>query len=105
MSNNKLSSEGKLRLNAMVNSNDGFEIANVDLNLRGPGDLQGTQQSGTLDFKMADISKDEKLVVFTRNLAINLLKQDPELQLPEHTRIKNYLSTLLKTNNIWGKIS
>lgn len=105
MSNNKLSSEGKLRLNAMVNSNDGFEIANVDLNLRGPGDIQGTQQSGTLDFKMADISKDEKLVVFTRNLAINLLKQDPELQLPEHTRIKNYLSTLLKKNNIWGKIS
>lgn len=105
MSDNKLSNEGKLRLEAMVNTNDGFEIANVDLNLRGPGDLQGTQQSGVIDFKMADISKDEKLVVFTRNLALSILHKDPELSLPEHVRIKNYLATLLKNNHNWGIIS
>ena len=67
MSSDKLSTDGRQRLHAMVSTTDGFEIANFDLKLRGPGDLQGTRQSGILDFKIADIVKDEKLVDLPRS--------------------------------------
>lgn len=105
MAGNKLSSESKQRLQAMVNTNDGFEIANIDLRLRGPGDIQGTRQSGVLDFKLADLIQDEKLVGFTRKLAIELLESDPNLTLPHNKAIKDHLFSLLSKNNIWSKIS
>ncbi|MEG1555899.1 MAG: ATP-dependent DNA helicase RecG [Bacteroidales bacterium] len=105
MSGNKLSNESKQRLAAMVATNDGFEIANIDLQLRGPGDIQGTQQSGVLDFKIADLIKDEKLVVYTRNLAKRVLEEDPTLSLPQHERMIKYLRLLLKNNPFWGMIS
>ena len=105
MSGNKLTTESKQRLDAMVSTNDGFEIANIDLKLRGPGDLQGTQQSGILDFKIADLVKDEKLVVYTRNLAMSLLDNDPELSKPQNAPIARYLAELMRRNVYWGMIS
>jgi len=89
----------------MVQTQDGFEIANIDLRLRGPGELEGTRQSGILDFKLADIIKDEKLVAFTRNLAKELLEQDPELKKPEHKPIKKHLDRIIGKNQHWSKIS
>ena len=68
----------------MVNSNDGFEIAEVDLKLRGPGDLSGTQQSGVLNLKIADLIKDGQLLFLARNIAIEVLKEDPDLALPKN---------------------
>lgn len=105
MSSNKLTNESKQRLDAMVKTNDGFEIANIDLRLRGPGDIQGTQQSGMLDFKIADLIKDEKIVVFTRKLAKQILEDDPELKKEENWRIARHLGELLAKNQVWGMIS
>jgi ATP-dependent DNA helicase RecG len=105
MSGNKLTTESKQRLDAMVSTNDGFEIANIDLKLRGPGDLQGTQQSGILDFKIADLVKDEKLVIYTRNLAMSSLDNDPDLSKPENAPIARYLAELMRRNVFWGMIS
>ena len=105
MSGNKLTTESKQRLDAMVSTNDGFEIANIDLKLRGPGDLQGTQQSGILDFKLADLIRDEKLVAYTRNLAMNLLDNDPDLSKPQNAPIARYLAELMHRNVFWGMIS
>ena len=105
MAGNKLTVESKQRLNAMVSTNDGFEIANIDLHLRGPGDIQGTQQSGMLDFKIADLIKDEKLIAYTRSLAKETLEEDPKLELPKNQRMANHLHELLKKNVNWGMIS
>lgn len=105
MSSNKLTTESKQRLDAMVATNDGFEIANFDLRLRGPGDLQGTQQSGILDFKIADLVKDEKLVSYTRNLAKTILDADPDLSQPQHAPIARHLNDLMRKNVFWGMIS
>ena len=105
MSGDKLSTEGRQRLHAMVSTNDGFEIANFDLKLRGPGDLQGTRQSGILDFKIADIVKDEKLVAYTRNLAKAILDADPNLTKPENQIIATRLQELMKREKFWGMIS
>ena len=105
MSKYELTSDGRKRLNAMVSTNDGFEIANIDLQLRGPGDIQGTQQSGMLDFKIADLAKDEKLVSYTRNLAIQILDDDPDLQKPEHQRLKAKVDELIRSEVNWSVIS
>ena len=105
MSGDKLSTEGRQRLHAMVSTTDGFEIANFDLKLRGPGDLQGTRQSGILDFKIADIVKDEKLVAYTRNLARAILDADPNLTKPENAIIAVRLNELMKREKFWGMIS
>lgn len=105
MSKYELSAEGRKRLDAMVNTNDGFEIANFDLQLRGPGDIQGTQQSGMLDFKIADIVKDEKLVAYTRNLASQVLDNDPGLRRPEHRRLAENVAKLFKGEINWSVIS
>ncbi len=105
MSKYELSSEGRQRLNAMVSTNDGFEIANFDLKLRGPGDIQGTQQSGMLDFKIADLSKDEQLVAYTRKLAMRILETDPALSSLENQRIANTLKEIMKREKNWTRIS
>jgi len=105
MSKYELSTEGRKRLDAMVETNDGFEIANFDLQLRGPGDLQGTRQSGMLDFKLADLSKDEKLVAYTRNYAQQILEKDPDLTLPEHKRLAETLEKQMQHDTNWSVIS
>lgn len=105
MSGYKLTTEGKKRLEIMVASNDGFEIAEADLKLRGPGDLQGTQQSGILDLKIADLIKDEKILKYARNLASDILDADPNLSLPENKLLKSQLIKLFKSRPNWGLIS
>ena len=105
MSKYELSNEGRKRLQAMVETNDGFEIANFDLQLRGPGDIQGTRQSGMLDFKIADLTKDERLVAYTRNYAQQILEKDPDLALPEHKRLAETLEKMMQRDTNWSVIS
>jgi len=105
MSDNKLSVDSKQRLAAMVNTYDGFEIANIDLRLRGPGDIQGTRQSGMLDFKIADLIKDEKLIAYTRTLAQQTLREDTELAMEKNRRILQYLRESMRKSSYMGMIS
>lgn len=103
MTGHKLSSDSKTRLETMVNTNDGFKIAEVDLKLRGPGDLMGTQQSGVLNLKIADIVKDNDILKTARYYAHRILKEDISLQ--KHPIILHALSQLVKYKNIWNYIS
>ncbi len=105
MTSHKLSSEAKTRLETMVTTNDGFEIAEVDLRLRGPGDIMGTQQSGVLNLKIADIIKDNDILKTARFYALKILKEDANLQLEEHQTIRNAYIQLVKHKNIWNYIS
>jgi ATP-dependent DNA helicase RecG len=105
VTNFKLSSDGKKRIEAMVKTSDGFEIANLDLKLRGPGDIEGTRQSGVLDLKIADLVRDEKILIEARNLAITIIDNDPKLQAIQHRTIAEHLALILKRNGNWGLIS
>ncbi len=105
MTSQKLSNDSKIRMETMVNTNDGFEIAEVDLKLRGPGDLMGTQQSGLLQLKIADIVKDKDILLVARNYAQLILKKDPNLQNPENKILQTILAELLKKKTIWNYIS
>ena len=92
MSGNKLSKEGKVRLETMVKTNNGFEISEIDLQLRGPGDIQGTQQSGVLDLKLADLAQDQVILTEARNTIIALFDEDPMLDHPKNSLLKSYLN-------------
>jgi ATP-dependent DNA helicase RecG len=105
MTSHKLSNDSKIRMETMVRTNDGFEIAEVDLKLRGPGDIMGKQQSGVLHLKIADLVKDQNILSIARNEAINLLKKDPSMSLPEHQSVKMVFIELSKKHNIWNYIS
>jgi ATP-dependent DNA helicase RecG len=105
MTSHKLSNDSKTRLETMVRTNDGFEIAEVDLRLRGPGDIMGTQQSGVLNLKIADIIKDHDILQLARHHAKSILKRDPSLSLSEHQLILNTYRQLSKYKNIWNYIS
>ena len=105
MSGHKLSEDSKTRLQTMVSTNDGFELAEVDLKLRGPGDLMGTQQSGILNLKIADIVKDNQILKSARDYAKKLLTEDPNLELPEHKMVKYTYQQVAKHKNIWNYIS
>jgi len=105
MSSFKLSNEARLRLKTMCDTNDGFKIAEMDLQLRGPGDAEGTQQSGVLDLKLADLSRDAKLIVVARDAAIELLQSDPHLEKPAHLGVREQLDQVLKKSGNWGRIS
>ncbi|WP_339660827.1 DUF559 domain-containing protein [uncultured Polaribacter sp.] len=105
LSSYKLSEEGKTRLKTMVETSDGFKIAEVDLKLRGPGNLMGTQQSGVLNLKIADIVKDTKILVNARNTAIAVLQEDSNLSKPENANIKKTYVEVSKNAKIWSEIS
>jgi len=105
MTSYKLSNDSKTRLETMVRTNDGFEIAEVDLNLRGPGDMMGTQQSGVLNLRIADVVKDKAILEQARYYAKKVLKHDPSLGLPEHKTILNTYRQMGKYKNIWNYIS
>ncbi|ULC58388.1 ATP-dependent DNA helicase RecG [Flaviramulus sp. BrNp1-15] len=105
MTGHKLSNDSKTRLETMVRTNDGFEIAEVDLRLRGPGDIMGTQQSGVLNLKIADIIKDNNILEHARYHAKHILKIDPTLSLPDNKVILNTYKRLSKYKNIWNYIS
>ena len=105
LSSFKLSAEAKTRLKTMVETSDGFKIAEVDLKLRGPGNLMGTQQSGILNLKIADVVKDTKILVDARNTAISLLQEDSNLSKPQNALINKAYLELSKTSKIWSNIS
>ncbi|SDH35621.1 ATP-dependent DNA helicase RecG [Winogradskyella thalassocola] len=105
MTSHKLSQDSKTRLETMVRSSDGFEIAEVDLKLRGPGDLMGTQQSGVLNLRIADIVKDKDILEQSRYYAKNILKLDPSLASSEHSVILHTYRQMSKYRNIWNYIS
>ena len=104
MTDHKLSQDSKTRIEAMVNTNDGFEIAEVDLRLRGPGDLMGTQQSGVLNLKIANLIKDKDILVRARHMASQLLKKDPNLSSKQNLVVLNTYKQLGKYKNIWNYI-
>lgn len=105
MSSFKLSDDAKLRLNTMVETSDGFKIAEVDLKLRGPGNLMGTQQSGILNLKIADLVKDALLLKTARTIAMELLEKDPDLNLPENRFIRVSYQELSRDSTLWVNIS
>ena len=105
MTSHKLSSDSKTRMETMVSTNDGFEIAEVDLKLRGPGDLMGTQQSGVLNLQIADIVKDRDILMLARNYALQLLREDASMQKPEHATLRSVFIEMTKKKNIWNYIS
>ncbi|MBR9757841.1 MAG: ATP-dependent DNA helicase RecG [Algicola sp.] len=105
MTSHKLSNDSKTRLETMVSTNDGFEIAEVDLKLRGPGDIMGTQQSGVLNLKIANIIKDKAILQSARYYAKKLLQEDPKLALPKNKAVLETYRQLSKFKNIWNYIS
>jgi len=105
MTGDELSADARERIATMVRTNDGFEIAEVDLKLRGPGDIMGTRQSGALDFALADIVRDQALVALAREKAIQVLERDPELKLPEHENLSGYIRNQIRQKLAWSRIS
>jgi len=105
MTSHKLSEDAKTRLQTMTASSDGFEIAEVDLKLRGPGDLMGTQQSGVLNLKIADIIKDNQILQTARYYAKQMLTEDPELKMEKNKAIRYTYAQVAKHKNIWNYIS
>ena len=104
MSGNKLSADAKIRLETMVRTNDGFEIAEIDLKLRGPGDIEGKQQSGVLDLKLADLAQDQQILIEARKTVIEILDNDPELMHESNQLLRQYFER--KPDGIsWDKIS
>jgi ATP-dependent DNA helicase RecG len=102
----KLSEDTRKRLEIMVQTNDGFEIAEADLKLRGPGDLEGTQQSGmAFDLKIADLARDGQLLQLAREAAAQLLEEDPTERHPDNAMVWRQLQALRKTNVNWAAIS
>ena len=105
MKGKKISNDAKLRLETMKNTSDGFEIAEVDLKLRGPGDIAGTLQSGLVKLKIADLVKDKEILKVARNYAKILVNTDPELKQDENKCIKLELSKITSNKKIWKYIS
>ncbi|AWM34576.1 ATP-dependent DNA helicase RecG [Hymenobacter nivis] len=105
MSGFKLSKDARTRLETMVRTSNGFEIADIDLKLRGPGDLMGTQQSGVLDLLIADLAKDGRILSESRAAAQSLLAEDPDLARPENGNIRHHIDSLPATAVNWSRIS
>ena len=105
MKGKKISKDAELRLQTMVRTSDGFEIAEVDLKLRGPGDIAGTQQSGIIRLKIADLVKDQKILQLARSYANILIKNDPNLDLEENKNIRSELNKITSNKKIWNLIS
>ncbi|MBC8155410.1 MAG: ATP-dependent DNA helicase RecG [Bacteroidetes bacterium] len=106
MTGYKLSADTRTRLDTMVRTNNGFEIADVDLQLRGPGDLTGTQQSGIMDLMIADLAKDGAILTAARESAIKILDEDPHLMLPQHTPVRDHVEQAMRRHDTnWSRIS
>jgi ATP-dependent DNA helicase RecG len=105
LTGHKLSKEGKVRLETMTQTNDGFKIAEVDLKLRGPGDLMGTQQSGVLQLKIADLVQDGSILALARKEAHQLLNEDPKMILPKNSMVNFTYQTNMKNKQLWNYIS
>ncbi|MFM7217338.1 MAG: ATP-dependent DNA helicase RecG [Bacteroidota bacterium] len=105
MTSAKLGNDARQRIRTMCETNDGFRIAETDLQLRGPGDAEGTRQSGVLDLRLADLGRDAALIPPAREAAARLLEVDPGLSRPEHVSIRMQLEDMLRASGSWGRIS
>jgi ATP-dependent DNA helicase RecG len=105
MSSFKLTQDARARIKAMCDTNDGFKIAELDLQLRGPGDAEGTRQSGLMDLKIADLSQDAALIQVVRDAALALLDRDPGLEEAGHRGVREQLEEVVKKAGSWGRIS
>jgi ATP-dependent DNA helicase RecG len=104
MTGNKLSKEARERVKNMVETNDGFRIAETDLKIRGPGDMMGTQQSGVLDLNIADLATDSKILAEARLCVEEIINEDPDLLKPENSLLKAVKDSITKNTN-WSLIS
>ena len=105
MTSHKIGVDSKTRMETMVATNDGFEIAEVDLKLRGPGDIMGKQQSGVLNLQIADLVRDKDILVVARNIAFLILQDDAPMEKPKNEILKRVYVELTKKANIWNYIS
>ena len=105
MTGYKLGQEARTRMETMVRTNDGFEIAEVDMRLRGPGDIQGTQQSGQPLFKISNLSKDGQILQAARSAAIDLLSEDPNIEKRENALTNHHLAQGMKNRPNWARVS
>ena len=105
MTKERISNDAKTRIKTMTSTNDGFKIAEVDMNLRGPGNILGTQQSGLLNFKIADLIKDKEILNIAREDAKNLIEKDPQLKHIDNKEIKEEYSRINKNSILWKHIS
>ena len=105
MTDVKLSRETRIRIDTLVKTNNGFEIADVDLQLRGPGDLSGTQQSGLIDLIIADLAKDGEILKAAREVVQAILEDDHDLELPKNEMIKNQIESQRANESNWARIS
>jgi len=105
MSPEELGNDARTRISTMLRTSDGFEIAETDLRLRGPGDLQGTQQSGILNLRIADIVLDEKILKFAKNIASDILNDDPGLRLEKNANLAKHILHMDEHQQNWGLIS
>ena len=104
LTGNKISNDARERLKVLCATNDGFKVSEKDLEIRGPGDIEGTRQSGELNFKLASIVNDRAMLEAARDAATNLLDNDPDLILAENLPVKKYLNQL-NGKTVWSKIS
>ncbi|MFC3854408.1 ATP-dependent DNA helicase RecG [Chitinophaga sp. GCM10012297] len=104
MTGNKIGKDSQERVKVMVQTNDGFVISEKDMELRGPGDIEGTRQSGLLDLKLADIVQDRAMLQAARDCAEKILSEDPDLELPENKPLHDFLATQ-RSKSAWSKIS
>src|SRR5205085_10298171 len=100
----KLGADTRLRMETMVRTNDGFEISEVDLKLRGPGDIEGTQQSGVMDLKLANLAQDGQILQMARQTAQTILDEDVNLELPKNKIYEHHLSRQQTSRQNWSKI-
>lgn len=105
MTGYKLSAEARSRIQTMTGTNDGFKIAEADLQLRGPGNMEGVQQSGILNFKLADLAKDQNILKIAREVAARILDKDPKLEKEINARLRWYMDTQGKKFKAWSRIS
>jgi ATP-dependent DNA helicase RecG len=105
MTSSKLSDDAVTRIETMVRTNDGFEIADVDLQLRGPGDLMGTRQSGVMEYKLANLVHDGPLVEWARRAAARIVDEDSQLEQPEHAALRARFSDYARGRMVWGRIA
>ena len=105
MSSNKLSADAKKRIKTMTSTNDGFKVAEVDMEIRGPGNLLGTQQSGLLNFKIGNIIQDKEILEYANKDVKNILSKDPKLLSIENKLIRNEFNSIKTNSVLWKHIS
>ena len=104
LTGNKVSKDARERLKILCATNDGFKVAEKDLEIRGPGDIEGTKQSGLLNFKLANIVNDRVMLEAAKNAATEIINTDPDLIMAENLPVKSYLQ-IQKGKTVWSKIS